>query len=251
MLIAVLSDIHSNLQALEAVLADLGSTDALWHLGDVVGYGPEPQAVVDRLREAGAIGVRGNHDDAAGGGESIEFFNPDGYRAMAWTRTRIDERTRLYLASLPETRVPAGSDFTLAHGSPSDPIWEYLDSPGVAGRNLTAFETRYCMVGHTHVPRVFRASPHGGAAGNEARRMELVRPGGDGRLALDDRRLIVNPGSVGQPRDGDPRASYMLVDTAAARITWHRVAYDLQATQQAILAAGLPPDLALRLAYGM
>jgi predicted phosphodiesterase len=251
MLIAVLSDVHSNLRALEAVLADLGSTDALWHLGDVVGYGPEPQAVVDRLREAGAVGVRGNHDDAAGGGESIEFFNPDGYRAMEWTRTRIDERTRLYLTSLPETRVPSGSDFTLAHGSPSDPIWEYLDSPGVAGRNLTAFETRYCMVGHTHVPRVFREVPRGGAAAPEVRRMELIRLGGDGRLALDDRRLIVNPGSVGQPRDGDPRASYLLVDTAAAQITWHRVAYDLKATQQAILAAGLPPDLALRLAYGM
>jgi predicted phosphodiesterase len=251
MLIAVLSDIHSNLRALEAVLADLGSTDALWHLGDVVGYGPEPQAVVDRLREAGAIGVRGNHDDAAGGGDSIEFFNPDGYRAMEWTRTRIDERTRLYLASLPETRVPEGSDFTLAHGSPSDPIWEYLDSPGVAGRNLTAFETRYCVVGHTHVPRVFRESPHGGKEGPDARRMELVRLAGNGRLALDDRRLIVNPGSVGQPRDGDPRASYLLVDTAAAQITWRRVPYELQATQQAILAAGLPPDLALRLAYGM
>jgi predicted phosphodiesterase len=249
MLIAVLSDIHSNLRALEAVLADLGATDAVWHLGDVVGYGPEPQAVVDRLREAGAIGVRGNHDDAAGGGKSIELFNPDGYRAMEWTRTRIDERTRSYLASLPAIRVPAGSDFTLAHGSPSDPIWEYVDSPVVAAPNLTAFQTRYCLVGHTHVPRVFRESPHGGARGGE-RRMALVRLGRDGRLALDDRRLIVNPGSVGQPRDGDPRASYMLVDTATAHITWHRVSYDLQATQQAILTAGLPPDLALRLAYG-
>ncbi len=250
MSIAVLSDIHSNLKALEAVLADLGSTDAVWHLGDLVGYGPEPQAVVDRLREAGAIGVRGNHDDAAGGGTSIEQFNPDGYRAMEWTRTRIDERTRSYLAGLPETRAPAGSDFTLAHGSPSDPIWEYLDSPAVAGRNLAAFETHYCLVGHTHVPRVFRESPHGGSAKHERSQMELVRPGRDGRLALDDRRLIVNPGSVGQPRDGDPRASYMLVDTAAAHIVWHRVSYDLQATQQAILAAGLPPGLALRLAYG-
>ena len=101
MRIAVVSDVHSNLAALEAVLADLGSIDAVWHLGDVVGYGPEPQAVVDRLREAGAIGVRGNHDDAAGGGNSIEFFNPDGHAAMEWTRSRLDGPTRLYLAGLP------------------------------------------------------------------------------------------------------------------------------------------------------
>ena len=252
MRIAVLSDIHSNLEALEAVLAALGSVDGVWHLGDVVGYGPAPEAVVDRLREAGAIGVRGNHDDAAGGGESIEFFNPDGYRAMEWTRTRIDERTRLYLASLPETTVPGGSDFTLAHGSPSDPIWEYLDSAAAAGRNLPAFDTPYCLVGHTHVPRVFReARERSGGAATEPTRMQPVRIGGDGRLTIDERRLIVNPGSVGQPRDGDPRASYILIDTQAATITWHRVHYDLAATQKAILAAGLPPNLALRLAFGM
>ncbi len=247
MRVAVVSDVHSNLAALEAVLAALGSVDGIWHLGDIVGYGPEPQAVVDRLREAGAIGVRGNHDDAAGGGASIEFFNADGYRAMQWTRTRIDERTRLFLASLPESLVPEGSDFTLVHGSPSDPIWEYLDSPAAAGRNLSAFQTRYCLVGHTHVPRVFReAQQRSGAP-----RAEPLRVGRGSRLKLDDRRLIVNPGSVGQPRDGDPRASYMLIDMDAALVTWHRVEYDLAATQEAILAAGLPPNLARRLSFGM
>ena len=247
MRVAVVSDVHSNLAALEAVLAALGSVDGIWHLGDIVGYGPEPQAVVDRLREAGAIGVRGNHDDAAGGGVSIEFFNPDGYRAMQWTRTRIDARTRLYLAGLPESFVPEGSDFTLVHGSPSDPIWEYLDSPAAAEGNLSAFQTRYCLVGHTHVPRVFReARERSGPP-----RAESFRVGRESRLKLDDRRLIVNPGSVGQPRDGDPRASYMLIDMDAALVTWHRVEYDLGATQEAILAAGLPPDLARRLSFGM
>ena len=251
MRVGVLSDVHSNLEALEAVLAALGSVDAVWVLGDIVGYGPEPQAVVDRLREAGAIGVKGNHDDAAAGGLSLEFFNPDGYRAIEWTRTRIDEPTRRYLADLPESTVPDGSDFTLAHGSPSDPIWEYLDSPAAAGRNLAAFRTRYCLVGHTHVPRVFReAREHIGAQRGEPPRVEAVRVGRDSRLKLDDRRLIVNPGSVGQPRDGDPRASYMLIDTAAAVVTWHRIEYDLAATQKAILAAGLPPDLARRLSFG-
>ena len=241
MRIAVLSDIHSNREALESVLGALGSVDAIWHLGDTVGYGPEPQAVVDRLREAGANGVRGNHDDAAGGGLSIELFNPDGYRAMQWTRTRIDERTRLYLAGLPERAVPEGSEFTLTHGSPREPIWEYLDSPAAAERCLPAFRTRYCLVGHTHVPLVFR----------EARgrmQLRLAEPGS--RLGLDDRRLILNPGSVGQPRDGDPRSSYLVIDTAAATVTWHRVEYDIKATQSAMRAAGLPPGLARRLDFG-
>jgi len=241
MRVAVISDIHSNLAALEAVLGATGSVDAIWHLGDTVGYGPEPQAVVDRLREAGAIGVRGNHDDAGGGGDCIEMFNPDGYTAMVWTRTRIDEPTRLFLADLPERLVPAGSAFTLAHGSPRDPIWEYVDSPEVALANLTAFDTPYCLVGHTHMPLVYRETR--GA-------MKPIVADSGGRLALDDRRLILNPGSVGQPRDGDPRSSYLLIDTDAGDATWHRVEYDIAATQAAITAAGLPPRLGRRLSLG-
>jgi predicted phosphodiesterase len=241
MRIAVISDIHSNLRALEAVLGAVGEVDAIWHLGDTVGYGPEPQAVVERLRAAGAIGVRGNHDDAGGGGSSIEFFNPDGLRAMEWTRSNIDEATKLYLAGLPERRVPDGLDFTLAHGSPSDPIWEYLDSPEAAQANLAAFETPYCLVGHTHVPRVFRESRG---------RMKAAAVDGETLLELDGRRMILNPGSVGQPRDRDPRSSYMLIDTAAGHAAWHRVAYDVAATQAAIVAAGLPLHLARRLSSG-
>jgi diadenosine tetraphosphatase ApaH/serine/threonine PP2A family protein phosphatase len=241
MRIAVISDIHSNLNALEAVLGEVGAVDAVWHLGDTVGYGPQPQAVVDRLRAAGAIGVRGNHDDAGGGGASIELFNPDGHRAMEWTRTQIDESTRLYLAGLPERRVPEGSSFTLVHGSPSDPIWEYLDSPEAAQANLAAFETPYCLVGHTHVPLVFRESRG---------RMKKIVVDQEGRLALDGRRMILNPGSVGQPRDGDPRSSFLLIDTNVGHVTWHRVEYDIAATQAAIMAAGLPPHLARRLSSG-
>jgi predicted phosphodiesterase len=241
MRIAVISDIHSNLAALEAVLASLGSMDAIWHLGDVVGYGPEPQAVVDRLREAGSIGVKGNHDDAAGGGRSIDEFSPDGYVAMQWTRAHIDEATRLSLAGLPERREPHGSGFTLAHGSPSDPTWEYLNSPIAAQENLAAFGTPYCFVGHTHIPLVFR----------ELRgRMQTMAVDPQSRLELDERRLILNPGSVGQPRDGDPRASYVVFDTDAGHVSWYRVQYDIAATQAAMMAAGLPPRLARRLSFG-
>ena len=241
MKVAVISDIHSNLAALETVLSALGSVDAIWHLGDTVGYGPQPQAVVDRLREVGAIGVRGNHDDAGGGADTIEFFNPDGYAAISWTRLRIDDSARLYLAGLPERLVPVGSDFTLSHGSPSDPIWEYIDSADVAEKNFSAFSTAYCLVGHTHVPAVFRRSQG---------RMRMLRAYAESRIELDERRLILNPGSVGQPRDSDPRSSYLLIDTGAGLATWNRVEYDIAATQAAILAAGLPPHLARRLSSG-
>lgn len=241
MRIAVVSDIHSNLTALETVLGAIGSADAIWHLGDIVGYGPQPQAVVERLVEAGAIGVRGNHDDAAGGSSAIELFNLDGYQAMQWTRTRIDETARRYLAGLPERRVPVGAGFTLVHGSPTDPIWEYMDSTFVAEANMSAFETPYCLVGHTHVPRVFR----------EVRgRLKSSYVADGARLDLDARRLILNPGSVGQPRDGDPRSGYLLIDTDAALVTWHRTEYDIAATQAAMVEAGLPVTLVRRLSLG-
>ena len=241
MRVAVLSDIHSNLRALEAVLGSLGSVDAIWHLGDVVGYGPEPEAVVARLREIGAIGVKGNHDDAVCGGRSAEDFNPDARTAVEWTRARADETVVSYLAGLPETLVPDGTDFTLVHGSPRAPIWEYLTDPYRAYENLAFFETRHCLVGHTHIPLVFREGP------GYVERREPDRKSG---LALDERRVILNPGSVGQPRDGDPKASYLIIDTAAGRATWHRVAYDVSGTQTAMLAAGLPRWLARRLSFG-
>lgn len=246
MLIAVVSDIHSNLVALDAVLGAIGSVDAFWHLGDVVGYGPEPERTVARLRAIGAIGVRGNHDDAISGGESIELFNDDGRTAADWSRTRISDRTREYLAGLPTTRVletPAGP-FTLAHGSPRDPIWEYIDSPYVAGENLAAFQTQFCLVGHSHLPLAFRARRVGG----DSVRMRNVESGG--QMALGDRRAILNPGSVGQPRDGNPDASFMIIDTDAAMVGWYRVPYDVAATQAAMESVGLPTYLIRRLARG-
>ena len=154
MRIAILSDIHSNIVALDAVLAAVGSVDAVWHLGDVVGYGPEPNAVVARLRERGALGVRGNHDAAAVGGSEIDYFNADARRAMDWTRTTIDAEARTWLAALPERRTEG--DFTLVHGSPRDPTWEYITTAPVARRNLELLEVPFCLHGHTHLASVFR-----------------------------------------------------------------------------------------------
>ena len=242
MRIAVLSDIHSNLAALDAVLGSLGTVDAVWHLGDLVGYGPEPDGVVERLRAVGAIGIKGNHDDASCGGESIERFTPDARVAAEWTRSHISEETRAYLVGLPEQLEPQKGDFTLVHGSPREPLFEYLDTASAARDNLATLKTTYCLVGHTHVPLIIREE-------NGLIRARLVES--ESRIGLDERSTFLNPGSVGQPRDGNPAASYLLIDTEAIAVTWQRVAYDIKATQTAILAAGLPPRLARRLGSGL
>ena len=239
MRIAVLSDIHSNLVALDSVLAALGTVDAVWQLGDVVGYGPEPDAVVERLNAIGAVGVRGNHDAAAAGGDEAEYFNVDARRAIEWTRSVIGRATRDRLAALPE-RLVIG-EFTLVHGSPRAPIWEYVTSAPVARANFAAVDTPYALHGHTHVPAVYR---------DDDGAIELIAPRDGSALRLDGRRVLLNPGSVGQPRDGDPDASYVVIDTDAGEATWHRVPYDIAATQAAMRAVGLPERLIARLEYG-
>ena len=148
MRLAVLSDIHSNLPALEAVLEAIGPFDQLWVLGDIVGYGPYPDAVVERLRDADALAVQGNHDAAALGRIPTGTFNDLAREAIEWTATAMTEANLDWLAELPEKRVEG--DFTLAHGSPRDPLWEYLFSVPAARVNLAAFDTPYCLVGHTH-----------------------------------------------------------------------------------------------------
>jgi diadenosine tetraphosphatase ApaH/serine/threonine PP2A family protein phosphatase len=240
MRIAVLSDIHSNLVALEAVLAHLGSVDAIWQLGDVVGYGPEPDGVVERLSGIGATGVRGNHDAAALGGSEIEWFNPDARAAVEWTRTVIADGTRSWLEALPEIAVEG--EYTLAHGSPREPLWEYITSSPVARANLTYIETRFGLHGHTHLPVVW--------AEDDGRIMSIA-PADGSSFALTRRRALLNPGSVGQPRDGEPTASYLVLDTDTDRATWHRVAYDVEQVQRAMRALGLPDRLVERLAYGI
>lgn len=239
MRIAVVSDVHSNLHALEAVLAQVGSVDALWHLGDIVGYGPEPDAVVDRLATAGAIGVRGNHDAAAAGGNEIDWFNADAQAAMEWTRQTISPSTVAWLTALPERREEG--EFTLVHGSPLDPTWEYVTTAAAASANLAAISTEHGLNGHTHVPVAF------GLDGDRTQRIE-ARVGS--ATELDGHRLLLNPGSVGQPRDGDPRASYLILDLATRRVEWGRVAYDVDDVRARMRAVGLPLRLGDRLQHG-
>jgi diadenosine tetraphosphatase ApaH/serine/threonine PP2A family protein phosphatase len=240
MRVAVLSDIHANLVALEAVLAAVPSVDGIWQLGDVVGYGPDPDAVVARLREAGARGVRGNHDAAALGGPEIDAFNVDARHAMEWTREAIDDDTRAWLRGLPERA--ALESYTLVHGSPRDPIWEYVTSTPVARAGFQAMDTPSGLHGHTHVPIAFL---------EDDGRLETMSPGAGSRLAFDGRRVLLNPGSVGQPRDGIPTASWLLLDTDAGTATWQRTAYDVAAVQSAMAEVGLPERLVARLAYGL
>jgi predicted phosphodiesterase len=237
--IAVVSDIHSNLLALDAILAKVGAVDAIWHLGDVVGYGPEPDAVVDRLTQLGAIGVRGNHDAAATGGSEIDWFNPEARAAMEWTRAAISDTTRSWLAALPLRRLE--SDYTLVHGSPRDPIWEYVTSAALARAGLSAISTEHGLHGHTHVPIAFTQVDG---------RMRTLAPRAGNTVVLGEGRTFLNPGSVGQPRDGDPRASCLVLDTGAGTASWVRAIYDIDAVGSAMRAAGLPPRLADRLRIG-
>jgi diadenosine tetraphosphatase ApaH/serine/threonine PP2A family protein phosphatase len=221
------------------VLAAAGEVDAVWHLGDIVGYGPEPDAVVARLREVGAVGVQGNHDAAAAEVLGIEWFNRDARRAMEWTRAVIAPETRSWLAALPVTLTDG--DATLVHGSLRDPIWEYVTSAPVARASLAALGSRLGFNGHTHIPIAYV---------EEDGAVEVVGPGDGSVLELRGRRALVNPGGVGQPRDGDPRAAYLVLDTTADTVTWHRVEYDIESVQAAMRAVGLPGRLAARLAVG-
>lgn len=239
MRLAVLSDIHANLAALDAVRLDLPVVDEIWVLGDIVGYGPQPNEVIVALQEMGARSVLGNHDAAAIGTIDSSWFNPDAARAIHWTAEVIDENARAYMAALPEVRTEG--DLTAVHGSPRDPMWEYITGTAVATANLPAFETAVCLHGHTHVPVVFRADDGLVTA-------VPSMPGDPVSIRLG--RSLVNPGSVGQPRDGNPAASYLVLDTEADEVEFRRASYDIDATQRAMRAVDLPPRLAERLSYG-
>jgi diadenosine tetraphosphatase ApaH/serine/threonine PP2A family protein phosphatase len=239
--VAVLSDIHANLVALDAVLDSIGPVDAIWHLGDVVGYGPEPDAVVARLAAAGAIGVAGNHDRAAVGGREIDWFNPDAKAAMEWTRKRISAETTTWLTSQPERRTESSA--LLVHGSPRDPIWEYITSAAIARANMEMMSPALGLFGHTHVPIAWVERDG---------RLDAISPVASDALAIDaGQRSLVNPGSVGQPRDGDPRASWLELDLDGGLATWHRVPYDVVSVQRAMRRAGLPDRLVERLRHGL
>jgi len=246
MRIMILSDVHANLAALEAVLRHAnahGTPDAFWCLGDSVGYGPQPAECVARLKELGALWVAGNHERAATGAIGTEEFNPDAAAAAIWTKGRLSDGARAFLDTLPETTEDG--DFTLVHGTLRWPIWEYLYSHEVALDHLTLQRTPFSLVGHTHVPLLVMedgASPQG---------CELYRlDDGDEVKLKREGKLVINPGSVGQPRDGDPRAAYAVYDTEGESVVLRRVEYDIEATQQLMAEAQLPRWLIDRLAIG-
>ena len=237
---AILADIHGNLAAFKAVLQDIeerGGAEQLWCLGDIVGYGPDPAECIALLCQYNHLCVAGNHDWAAIGRVDISDFNPDAAEACRWTARQLSSEDVRYLENLPLTL--SRDDFTIVHGSPREPIWEYVISTESAGANFQFFETRFCLIGHSHLPVVFE---------NVGQRCVLM--GLPAELKLGENRLIINPGGVGQPRDGDPRAAYAIYDAGAATIYHYRITYDIEATQQRMVEHGLPVFLAMRLSYG-
>ena len=238
MRVGVISDVHANLVALEAVLGDMGPVDALWVCGDTVGYGPDPSDVLALLVERKATIVAGNHDRAVAVSEDLDLFNPPAAAAAKMHQRWLSSAERDMLAALPRTLET--SDVTLCHGSLRDPLWEYVTNPRSAAASLALAKTSHCCAGHTHVPSLFRA---------DAR----TQPG---RVRFDTPyplapRAFLNPGSVGQPRDGDPRSAYALLDLAVGTVTFHRSSYRIAETQQRIRERGLPAIFADRLDFGL
>jgi diadenosine tetraphosphatase ApaH/serine/threonine PP2A family protein phosphatase len=242
MRIAVISDIHANLHALETVLTEVDreSVDEIWCLGDVVGYGPKPNECCDLIRERTALSLCGNHDLAALGLLDVAEFSGDAATAARWTAGVLGDAQRTWLGSLMPLARRDGAE--LFHASPRDPVWEYVLSEEVALLSLQATTEPVVLVGHTHVPLALALDGDRVDGG--------LAPGGI-TVELDDRRFLVNPGSVGQPRDGDPRAAWLLVDTSEGAAGFRRVAYPIEETQKEIRDAALPETLAGRLAHGL
>jgi predicted phosphodiesterase len=240
--VLVMSDIHANAVALEAVLTDAGKVDETWCLGDVAGYGPQPNECIDRLRSLPNLTcMMGNHDFAVVGDAALDTFNSDAKNALLWQRKLFSKESISFLTSLPDELV-VRNEVSLAHGSPRDPIWEYVMNTLVARINLGFFDTPWCFVGHSHFQAVFQYHL-------KTDDMSIVVPHPAEQYELKER-AILNPGSVGQPRDRDPRAAYAFFSPETRIWEPRRVEYDIQSVQKLILDAGLPPRHAERLAGG-
>ncbi len=239
----VLSDIHSNLEALKPCCNDAGPVDQVWCLGDVVGYGPDPNGCVERLRSLPHLCIAGNHDWATLGKLDLADFNPDAREANLWNRKQLTPDNLDYLEARPEKLVEG--QFTLSHGSPRHPIWEYIIYTSTARANFDFFDTQICLVGHTHTPVLFRLDVQ-----DDEEMCEPLPPSVGEPVELGSGRYIINPGSVGQPRDGDPRASYAILDTEELTVEHRRVAYPVEKTQGMMMENDLPLRLVLRLGYG-
>ncbi len=242
MRILVLSDIHANYEALQAVLNDAGPVDEVWCLGDVVGYGPDPNECIETLRNLpNLICLMGNHDVAVLGQMPLSVFNGEARHALMWQTRSLTTESMAFLRSLPKTALVRG-EVTLVHGSPRDPIWEYILNTLTARINLDYFDTPFCFVGHSHFQGIFQLD-------QERNRISMIVPRPGESLPMTPR-AIFNPGSVGQPRDRDPRAAYAIYDPEAHTWEPRRAPYDIAAVQKRIRELGLPEKHAARLAEG-
>jgi diadenosine tetraphosphatase ApaH/serine/threonine PP2A family protein phosphatase len=237
----VISDIHANLAALEAVLADAPDYEEAICLGDLVGYGPDPNECIERVRDLVCTGLAGNHDWAALGKLDLGGFNRDARAANAWTQGVLTTASRSYLEALPPRAEIDG--LTIAHASPREPIWEYVLDTRVALANFEHFATPVCLVGHSHLPLLYVLEDEGDRCMGS-----LLEPAN--AVILDSYRVIINPGSVGQPRDGDARAAYAILDTEVWSWEAHRVEYPIEEVQSRMREHNLPPRLSDRLAIG-
>jgi diadenosine tetraphosphatase ApaH/serine/threonine PP2A family protein phosphatase len=240
--IAVVSDVHANLHALEAVLAqiDAGEFDELWCLGDLVGYGPRPNECVALLQDRASICLAGNHDLVVVGKISIATFGGEAGMAAAWTREVLSEPARAFLTTLAPTAVAAGAE--LFHGSPRDPVWDYVLTEDAARWTLAATTAPLVLVGHSHIALELAGD------GTEVRGGQAAA---GTTLDLAAARRLLNPGSIGQPRDGDPRAAWLEVDISLGRATFRRTDYPVERTQSEMRDLGLPEVLAARLEHGI
>lgn len=242
MRILIISDIHANLTALEAVLADAGEVDEVWCLGDLVGYGPDPNECIERVRALPNLTcLMGNHDLAAVGNMPLAAFNTEARRSLAWQQETLTPENLAFLCALP-TELQTRGEISLVHGSPRDPVWEYVLNTLVARISLQFFGTPWCFTGHSHFQVVFQYNP-------EKDDMTIETPKSGGRYPLTGRAML-NPGSIGQPRDRNPLAAYALYYPEEKIWEPRRVAYDVKSVQKRILDAGLPARHAERLAGG-
>lgn len=243
MKVLIVSDIHSNLEAFQSVLDDAnghGGFNEIWSLGDLIGYGPDPSAVIDLLRQREHKAVIGNHDLASIGKLSLEAFNPHAKEANLWTGRQLTPDERAFLDEQPQ--IIEEGEFLMCHGSPRDPVWEYVVSVNAAVASFNHFDTDRCLLGHSHIPFICRPI---GETGAEFQTPKLGVP-----LSLNAERMIINPGGVGQPRDGDPRASYAIYNSEPETVTHYRVEYDVETTQNKMRKHQLPEFLIERLEFG-
>lgn len=239
--IGVVSDIHGNLPALEAVLNSLEKSrvERIFCCGDIVGYGPWPGLCVRRIREANPLCVQGNHDAAACARLPFDHFTPSAQLVIKWTTAHISDKETIYLKELPA--IHTEDNLVMVHGSLRGPLWEYISDRWVAAENFSLFNRPLALFGHSHI--------QGGFVSLEGK-VDLLRPTKEPLKLAPEAKYLINPGSIGQPRDGDPRAAYAVVDLLNREVHFKRISYDINMIKKRILREGLPRDLGDRLSLG-